>query len=198
MPFKQNSMTQAEVKQIITGSEWESIAVELRPSKDRQNPGNIQPLYMYRTFTFTQDDTFTCAAVNYADAGGKVPLVSIAIKGHNVWQGPHPVKEGAYSLDYVADELYEITPLHAGFAAAANSIPVDGLSKWEVNVPQDVKGKAFPLFGLIEGQIYVDYDLVYVLNDLLFMGSKHVDGRAFDTAANRPTNLQVPLRKKTT
>jgi len=28
------------------------------------------------------------------------------------------------------------------------------------------------------------------------MGSKHVDGRAFDSPENRPTNLQIPLVKK--
>ena len=61
---------------------------------------------------------------------------------------------------------------------------------------QDIKGKAFPAFGLSEGQIYVDYDLVYPFNDLLFMGSKHVDGLAFDKPENRPTNLQIPLMKK--
>jgi len=37
---------------------------------------------------------------------------------------------------------------------------------------QNVKAKAFPAFGLTEGQIYIDYDLIYIFNDMLFNGSK--------------------------
>ena len=33
---------------------------------------------------------------------------------------------------------------------------------------QDVTGKAFPLFSLVEGQAYVDYDLIYIYNGMLF------------------------------
>jgi hypothetical protein len=45
----------------------------------------------------------------------------------------------------------------------------------------------------LKGQTYVDYDLIYIYNDMLFNGSKHVDGRGFDKPENRPTNLQIPL-----
>lgn len=189
-------MTEAQTKEIIQSAPWQSIAVELRPVKDRAGSGQIQPFYVFRTFTFSSDDRFTCDVINYADPFGKVPLAKIAIKGHNIWQGEHPVAPGAQKVDYVADEAYEITPLHPGFADAINKVPAAGLNPWEINVTQDVKGKAFPAFGLADGQIYVDYDLVYILNDLLFMGSKHVDGRAFDIPENRPTNLQIPLTKK--
>ncbi len=188
-------MTAEQTKQFIQSREWVSIVIELRPSKDRAT-GNIKPFYLWRTFKFSPGDKFECTVINYADAGGKVPLVKIVIKGHNVWHGEHPIAKGAYNVDYVADEAYEITPLHQGFADAINQAPLNSLNKWEVNVVQDIKAKAFPAFGLTEGQIYVDYDLVYILNDLLFMGSKHVDGRAFDTPENRPTNLQIPLMKK--
>jgi hypothetical protein len=47
--------------------------------------------------------------MNYANANGKVPLVNIVIKGHNAWQGAHPIAPGAYNLDYIADEAYEVT-----------------------------------------------------------------------------------------
>jgi len=189
-------MTVAEIKQFIQAGEWESIAVELRPVKDRTGSGSILPFYVRRTFKFSAGDKFECSVINYADAGGKVPLVKIVIKGHNEWPGEHPVVAGAQKVNYIADEAYEITPLHPGFADAVNKAPTNGLNKWEVGVMQDIKAKAFPAFGLADGQIYVDYDLVYILNDLLFMGSKHVDGRAFDSPENRPTNLQIPLVKK--
>ncbi|HEX4785095.1 MAG TPA: hypothetical protein VH350_12180 [Candidatus Sulfotelmatobacter sp.] len=122
-----------------------------------------------------------------------MPLVKIHIKGHNVWQGMHSIAEGAYSLDYVADETYEVTPLHQGFVDAANKFTATGLNHWEVGVAQDVSAKSFPLFGLVEGQTYVDYDLIYICGGMLFNGSKNIDGRAFDKPENRPTNLQVPL-----
>jgi hypothetical protein len=83
--------------------------------------------------------------------------------------------------------------LQKGFADVANRFPGNGLSKWEVNAMQDLTGKAFPLFSLVEGHTYVDYYLIYIYNNLLFNGSKHVDGRAFDKPENRPTNLQIPL-----
>jgi hypothetical protein len=191
---KQETMDKDQIKQFIYDGEWESLAVELRPSAG--GAGGVKPFYCTRTFKFHEGDKFVCTVTNYADAGGKLPLVKIVIKGHNVWQGPHPVAAGAYSVNYVADEAYEITPLLQGFADAVNQAPANGLNKWEVNVTQDIKAKAFPAFGLAEGQIYVDYDLVYILNNLLFMGSKHVDGRAFDKPENRPTNLQIPLKRK--
>jgi len=70
------------------------------------------------------------------------------------------------------------------------------LNKWEVGVTQDVKRKGFPAFGLVEGQVYTDYDLIYIFDNLFFNGSKNVDGRAFDKPENRPTNLQVPLIRR--
>lgn len=186
-------MTVEQTKQFIQGGQWVSIAPELRPSSTSGAGGKIQPFYLTRTFRFLADDRFECVVINSADAGGKVSLVRIVIKGHLRWQGAHPIAEGAQQVDYVADEAYEVTPLHQGFADAINQAPNGSLNKWEVNVMQDVKTKAFPAFGLTEGEIYVDYDLIYAYRDLLFNGSKNVDGRAFDKPENRPTNLQVPL-----
>jgi hypothetical protein len=40
------------------------------------------------------------------------------------------------------------------------------------------------------------YDLIYIYADLLFWGARNVDGRGFDTEDNRPTNLQIPLRRQ--
>ena len=189
-------MTANQVKQFIQQSPWISIATELRPVKDRTGSGQVLPFYVWRSFTFSPGDKFECTIINYADAGAKTPLVKIVIKGRNEWQGQHPIADGAQSVDYIADEAYEIMPLHQGWADSINRAPGTGLNKWEVNVMQDIKAKAFPAFGLAEGQIYIDYDLIYIFNDLLFMGSKHVDGRAFDTPENRPTNLQIPLMRK--
>jgi len=188
-------MTAEQIKQFIQGGEWVSICPELRPSIST-GAGKMQPFYCTRAFTYSPVDKFACTVINYADANGKVPLVKIVIKGRNEWQGEHPISDSAFKLDYVADGAYEVTPLHQGFADAANKFPVQGLNQWELGVMQDVKGKSFPLFGLAEGQTYIDYDLIYIYADMLFNGSKNVDGRAFDKPENRPTNLQIPLVRK--
>ena len=50
--------------------------------------------------------------------------------------------------------------------------------------------------GLAEGQIFKEYDLIFVLNEMMFWGARNVDGRGFDREENRPTNLQIPLIRK--
>ncbi len=182
-----------EIKEFIQGGEWRSIATELRPSITKNAAGDIQPFYCSRIFKYSPGDCFECTVINYADANGKVPLVSIVIKGHNQWGEAHPIAEDAYKVDYIADEAYEVTPMLQAFADAVNKIPANGIDKWEVGVTQDLKGKSFAAFGLTEGTVYIDYDLVYIYNGMLFNGSKNVDGRPFDKPENRPTNLQIPL-----
>ncbi len=189
-------MTIEEIKQFIQGGEWISVTPEVRPSITRNAAGNLQPFYLTRIFKYTPNDGFECTVTNYADANAKVPLVKIVIKGHLIWQGEHPVATGAYKVDYVADEAYEVTPLHQGFADAVNKFPAKGLNTWSVNVTQDVMKKEFIPFSLVDSQVYIDYDLIYIYNDLFFNGSKNVDGRPFDKPENRPTNLQVPLIRK--
>jgi hypothetical protein len=194
--YQKKVMTASEIKAFIKGGEWVSITPEVRPSISKSATGGIQPFYCSRVFKYSESDRFECTVMNYADPNGKVPLVKIVIKGHNVWQGEHPIAEGAYMLDYVADIAYEVTPMHQGFADAVNKAATAGLNVWEINMMQDVKEKAFLPFGLTEGQIYIDYDLIYIYNDMLFNGSKNVDGRAFDIPENRPTNLQIPLVRR--
>src|SRR5438094_1203683 len=154
-------MTLEQITQFIQGGRWVSIATELRPSTNKSATGEIQPFYCSRVFTYAPPDRFACTVMNYADPNGKVPLVKIVIKGHNAWGGEHPMAPGAYNLDYIADEAYEVTPLHQGFADVANIFPAKGLGTWEVNGTQDLVGKAFPLFSLPEGQTDRDYDLIH-------------------------------------
>lgn len=194
-PQKQKIMTVEELKKNVQG-EWVSIAPELRPSIIKNTDGSMKPFYLTRAFKYKPDDTFELEIINSADAFGKVPLVKIVIKGHILWQGEHPIAAGAQKVDFIADEAYEVTPLHQGFCDAVNKSLGNGLNIWEVNVMQNLKGKSFPAFGLVEGQTYAEYDLIYVLNGMLFWGAKHVDGKAFDKLENRPTNLQIPLIRK--
>jgi len=53
--------------------------------------------------------------------------------------------------------------------------------------------KTFPPFGLAEGQVFKECDLIYLYDGMMFWGARNVDGRGFDTEENRPTNLQIPM-----
>jgi len=183
----------SEIKKFIEGGKWESISVELRPFEDRLGSGNIQPFYVKRVFSYLPGNRFEGTIFGYGDPFGTMPLVQFTFKGHTVWGKAHPIADGAYEIDYILDEAFEVTPLHPLFTEQLNKVPAVGLNKWETNAMQDIKGKEFLLFGIKEGETVGDYDLIYIYNNMLFMGSKHVDGRGFDKPENRPTNLQVPL-----
>ena len=183
----------ANIKQAMLGS-WESIAPEVRPSK---NPdGSLKPFYLKRAFKYLPSDRFELEVVNSADPFGAVPLARIRIGGHMLWQGPHPIAPGAHKVDFVADESYEVTPLVQGFADVLNKVASAGYAPWAVNAPQSVFGKNFAPFALKEGTNFMEYDLVYLRGDLLFWGARNIDGRGFDSEQNRPTNLQIPLVRK--
>jgi len=182
-----------KVKEAMLGN-WESVAPEVRPSK---NPdGSLRPFYLKRAFKYLPSDRFELNIVNSADPNGAVPLARIKIGGHMLWRGPHPIAPGAQKVDFVADESYEVTPLAQGFADVLNKVASDGYGAWAVNTPQSVFGKSFVPFALKEGTNFMEYDLVYVRGDLLFWGARNIDGRGFDTEQNRPTNLQIPLIRK--
>jgi hypothetical protein len=182
-----------KIKQALLGN-WESIAPEIRPSK---NPdGSLKPFYLKRTFKYLPSDRFELDVVNSADPYGAVPLARIKIGGHMLWQGAHPIAPGAQKVDFVADESYEVTPLVAGFADVLNKVASAGYAPWAVNASQSVFGKTFAPFALKEGTNFMEYDLVYLRGDLLFWGARNIDGRGFDTEPNRPTNLQIPMVRK--
>jgi hypothetical protein len=188
-------MTTEEIKQFIEGGEWKSIAPEIRPSSIKNADGSIKPFYLTRTFKYLPGDKFELTVINSADAYGKVPLAKMFIRGSMKWKGEHPIADGAQKVDFIADEQYEVTPLLQGFADVMNQY-TKGFNKWEVNQTQNILQKAFPPFGLTEGQIFSECDLIYIFNDLMFWGARNIDGRGFDREENRPTNLQIPLVRK--
>lgn len=188
-------MTVDQIKQAILG-DWVSIAPEIRPSTAKNANGSMTPFYLKRAFTYFSGDKFALEVINSADAYGKLPLVKILLKGHLIWQGDHPIAAGAQKVNFIADEVYDVTPLIQSFTDAMNQLAGNGFNKWELNRTQSIIGKAFVPFGLAEGQIFGEFDLIYVLNDMLFWGARNVDGRGFNTEADRPTNLQIPLIRK--
>jgi hypothetical protein len=194
-PRGQTGMDLEQIKGTLVG-DWVSIAPEVRPSASKNADGTPKPFHLKRDFRYLAGDRFELTIVNSADPNGAVPVARIAIKGHMVWRGAHPIAAGAQKVDFVADEAYEVTPLIQGFADLLNQVAVNGYRQWQVNDAQSVFGKAFVPFGLSEGKNFMEFDLVYLSHGLLFWGARHVDGRGFDKEENRPTNLQIPLARK--
>lgn len=188
-------MTPDQARQSALGT-WSSLATEVRPSAAKNADGSAKPFYLKREFRALDGDRFELTISNFADPVGAVPLARIRIVGHMLWRGPHPVADGAQKVDFVADEGYDVTPLLPGFADVLNKVAGDGYAPWTVGATQSVFGKSFAPFGLVAGRHFMEYDLVYVRGDLMFWGARHVDGRGFDTEANRPTSLQIPLQRR--
>jgi hypothetical protein len=181
-----------ELKAALVGT-WVSLAPEVRPSK---NPdGSIKPFFLERRFVYHPEDRFELTVASLADPFAKAKLATIEIAGHMRWRGEHAAAPGAQKVDFVADEAYAVTPLLQPFSDLLGKVATDGYGPWKVTERQSILGKAFAPFGLHKGDTFQEYDLVHLTHGLLFWGARHVDGRGFDTEANRPTNLQIPLAR---
>ena len=89
----------AKIKEAMLGN-WESIAPEIRPSK---NPdGSLKPFYLKRAFKYQPSDRFELEVVNSADPYGAVPFARIKIGGHMLWRGAHPIAPGAQKVEGTA------------------------------------------------------------------------------------------------
>lgn len=175
---------------------WVSLAPEVRPSAFKNPDGTLKPFYLTREFTYLGDERFELTINNWADPNGKVAVARIYLRGHIKWGDAHPIAAGAWKADFSADEAYEVTPLIAGFSDLLNQVASAGFAPWETGQSQSVFGKTFAPFGLVEGRNFMEYDLIYLQGDYLFWGARNIDGRGFDTEQNRPTNLQIPMRRK--
>ncbi len=187
-------MTLEEVKKEAIG-QWESITPEIRPGNAKNPDGTLKPFYLQRKFTLTDDNEFQLDVTNLADPYGKVPLAQMSIKGSMEWRGEHPIAPGAQKVDFTANLGYTVTPLLQGFADILNQY-TKGFDTWKVGETQSILKKAFVPFGLNEGQIFKEYDLVYPYAGMMFWGARNIDGRGFDTDENRPTNLQIPMARQ--
>lgn len=187
-------MTLQDTQRALVG-DWTSLAPEVRPSAAKNPDGTLRPFYLSRAFSYLGDDRFALTIRNWADPLGKVEIARIVLRGHIGWPGPHPVADGAQKADFVADEAYELTPMAQGFADLLNQVATIEGGPWTVGQGRSVLGRRFVPFGLVEGQPFKEYDLIHLDGDFLFWGARHIDGRGFDSEDNRPTNLQIPMRR---
>jgi hypothetical protein len=188
-------MSVNEILSVVRGAKWVSLSTEIRPSILKTESGNIKPFYCTREFEFPADDRFTLKFSNFADPFGRVPLAEMNMAGQIRFGKPHPLVDGAYEIDYVADQSFAITLLNEQLAAVLNRAFDPSVGEWVVNSPKEVLGKSVPVFGLKVNEHFREYDLIYINGDMLFNGARHIDGRPFDTPESRPTNLQIPLKK---
>lgn len=193
-PFN-SIMTEARIKELISGGEWVSVAPEVRPSLDRAAAGAIKPLHLTRVFSCEAGGRFSLVVTTLADPYGKVPVARMSIAGQMAWRGEHPIAPGAQKVDFTADEGYSVTPLVQPFADLLNGA-TKGFATWKVGEPQGILKRAFAPFGLVEGQVFKEFDLIHLRDGMMFWGARHVDGRGFGTEEDRPTNLQIPLVRR--
>jgi hypothetical protein len=184
-------MNSEQVKKASLGN-WESIAPELRPGNTKNADGTLKPFYLTRRFNLLGDDTFELLVTNLADPYAKIPIAKMSIKGHIEWMGAHPIADGAEKVNFTADIEYSITPEIQAFVDVLNKF-TNGFNEWKIGETQNILKKAFPPFGLAEGQLFKEYDLIYICERMMFWGARNIDGRGFDSEENRPTNLQIPM-----
>lgn len=190
------------LKERIVGR-WESIACEIRPQQNAQNPQAVPSAsYLTRDFTYDADGGFEAAITVFADAKCEIPATTFSFAGDIVWHDENPAAVGAWSQDYVLNEKLEMT-VHAQPAVdQLNQLPEGacGTGPFQVGVTRDILGQPCALLRFVEGSAHViDHDFLYVRSDtpnMLFMGGKHVDGSGFYYPENRPmVGLQQPLIK---
>ncbi len=177
---------------------WVSVGCELRPqpAASPDEPGASAPTPQYLSRRFRYDGlAFDGVITTYADVDCTVPVVDLIFAGRLERGGDHPVAEGAESVDYILDERFAIKPREQTLVEQLNGLPEGscGTTAWQVDVTQEVQESGCGAFGIEPGQVLVDYDLLYLFDDMLFFGAKHVDGSAFDSDEARPVQLQVPL-----
>jgi len=180
-----------QIKKASLGK-WESIAPEVRPGSTKNEDGTLKPFYLTRKFALFEDNGFELVINNLGDPYAKVCVAIISIRGHVQWQGDHPIAAGAQKVDFTADVEYTLRPMIQPFADVLNKF-TKGFNEWKAGETQSILGKAFPPFGLAEGQLFKEYDLIYINNGMMFWGARNIDGRGFDKEENRPTNLQIPM-----
>jgi len=135
--------------------------------------------------------------VTSVDPNGTVPLAKILIKGHMTWRGQHPIAAGAQKVDFVADEAYQVTPAIQGFVDILNKVAKDGYDPWVLNGTQEHLRQDIRAVRTRSGEELHGIRPRLRLSRHVVLGcSQPSTGEGFDKEENRPTNLQIPLVRK--
>jgi hypothetical protein len=88
-------------------------------------------------------------------------------------KNPDGTMNSLYKVDKFKNQTCDNFELDQSFEDAINQIASKGFDKWEINNTQSEKGKVFAPFGLSDGQIFAEYDLIYLFNDICCFGYKN-------------------------
>ncbi len=172
---------------------WESIACELRPQAGQ---AGIDPWYLKRSISFEPgriDAHFT----TFADANCSAPLLDLKFGGDVTILGASDVAEGAREVDLVVNDYLTITPRMEGFAEFLNSAGAGtcGADAWSVGVEQDVFETGCTVMGVGANSPTTEYEVLHVSAGHLYFGARPVDGMPLAEPGDRPTALQMPLKR---
>ncbi len=172
---------------------WESIACELRPQAGQDG---IAPWYLKRSITFTPgriDAHFT----TFADPTCSAPLLELKFGGDVNVLGASEVAPGARDVDLIVNDYLTITPQMEGFAGFLNSAEVGscGAERWSVGAEQDVFESGCSVMGVAANAPTTEYEVLHVSAGHLYFGARPVDGQPLAAPDDRPTALQMPLRR---
>ncbi|WP_425039781.1 hypothetical protein [Primorskyibacter sp. S187A] len=176
----------------LTGT-WRSIACELRPQAGQDG---VAPWYLTRMIQFAQgriDAHFT----TFADAACTTPLVELKFGGAVVDQGPSTVAAGARQIDLIIDDYLRVTPRLPGFAEflASAETGTCGAENWAVGVEQDIFQTGCSVMGVAPNAPTTEFEVLHVSAGHLYFGARPVDGQPLAQPGNRPTALQMPLKR---
>lgn len=178
---------------IDLGGTWESIACELRPQVGQDG---IAPWYLKRSITFAPgriDAHFT----TFADPTCSTPLLELKFGGDVNILGASDVAPGAREVDLIVNDYLTITPQMDGFAGFLNSAQAGtcGANEWTVGEEQDVFDTGCSVMGVAANSPTTEYEVLHVSAGHLYFGARPVDGLPLAKPDDRPTALQMPLKR---
>lgn len=185
--------TLAQQNDIDIGGTWESIACELRPQAGQDG---IAPWYLKRSIVFGPgriDAHFT----TFADPDCSAPLLELKFGGDVNVLGASDVAPGAREVDLIVNDYLTVTPQMDGFAAFLNSAEngTCGSAEWSVGVEQDVFQTGCSVMGVAANAPTTEYEVLHVSAGHLYFGARPVDGLPLAEPDDRPTALQMPLKR---
>lgn len=185
--------TLAQDHSIDLDGTWKSIACELRPQAGQDG---IAPWYLKRSIEFGPgriDAHFT----TYADPLCSAPLLELKFGGDVTVLGESSVAAGAMEVDLVVNDYLTVTPRMEGFAGFLNAAEAGtcGAQEWSVGIEQDVFMTGCSVMGVAANSPTIEYEVLYVSAGHLYFGARPVDGQPLAEPTDRPTALQMPLKR---
>ncbi len=183
----------AQQSDIDLDGTWESIACELRPQAGQDG---ITPWYLKRSIEFGPgriDAHFT----TFADPNCSAPLLELKFGGDVSVLAASDVALGAREVDLVVNDYLTVTPQMEGFAAFLNSADAGtcGSAEWSVGVEQDVFKTGCSVMGVAANAPTTEYEVLHVSAGHLYFGARPVNGLPLAQPDDRPTALQMPLKR---